>query len=343
MIAALAACTLTSACAALPPVAYNYFPSKGAVTIALTQTIDCTTDRTALMVTQTAPTVTVQYAGDHSQAPWSLPLAVGSSQVADKDMTIGFYDDGRLKSINASATGQGEALLTNIASFATAAMAAAAAKAPPGGAAPVKLDECQTVADWGNAKPVTVTYAAAFELLASAGKRLQIQPTPDVKPLFDKLNAHGRLGLPEAVFTKTAQTLAPVAFTARPGHDADNIDLKLQVIQPMQLDIQTNRVSIWKADVLAPTLQSYIVPIAKDAWFGKSVFVLALAESGAVTSIEYTRNTGASGPVNGAAALAKAAAPTSTADQLAELKAKDDLIVEQQRHATCLAHPDQCQ
>jgi hypothetical protein len=334
----LAAGALLSACASLPPVSYNYFPSKGTASVTLTQTVDCNSDNTALVITQTVPTVAVQYAGDHSQAPWALPLAIGTSQVADKDMTLGFYDDGRLKSINASSTGQGETVLTNVVSLAVAALPLLAGGAPAAG----PIEECGAVASWGKGKPIAITYAAAFDLILASGQRITIAPTPDVKPLHDLLDKNGRLGTLQAVVSNTSQKLAPVTFTPRAGHDDDYIPLKLQVIQPVQIDIQASGTSIWKADVLAPTLQSYTVPIAKDAWFGKSVFVLALAESGAVTSIEYTRNTGATGPVNVATAAAKAAAPTSTSDTLAQLKAQDDLIVEQQRHATCLAHPDQC-
>ncbi len=94
---------------------------------------------------------------------------------------------------------------------------------------------------------------------------------------------------------------------------------------------------------MVPSPKTYLLPIPKAALFGKQNFALSLADSGAVTAIEYGKATGAAGPLNVLGAAATAAAPDSTAAKAAEVKAQADLIAQQQRLTRCQAHPAQCQ
>jgi hypothetical protein len=63
-----------------------------------------------------------------------------------------------------------------------------------------------------------------------------------------------------------------------------------------------------------------------------------------VTSVQYAKESGLPGAMDvlSAAATAGAAVPSTDAERLAALKAQDDLIVENNRHAKCLAQPDKC-
>jgi hypothetical protein len=75
--------------------------------------------------------------------------------------------------------------------------------------------------------------------------------------------------------------------------------------------------------------------------FGKKVFVAQFAESGAITSVEYSSNTGSAQALNVLNAAAQAPEQI-TAQKMAEIKADADLIAQQQRLVQCLADRSQC-
>lgn len=137
---------MTSACARLPPVNFNYYPSKGVTSISVTQTFDCSADKTRLVVVTTTPAVTTSYSADHSQRPVLLEVSKTRGELSDTDITINYYDDGRLKSINSVSTGQGEAALKTAISIVGAALPLVGGAGSGGPKAP-KLPECDDIAN----------------------------------------------------------------------------------------------------------------------------------------------------------------------------------------------------
>ncbi|SEF25605.1 hypothetical protein ABL840_01685 [Variovorax sp. NFACC27] len=90
-----------------------------------------------------------------------------------------------------------------------------------------------------------------------------------------------------------------------------------------------------------PTTDTFVLPIPKAALFGKQTFVLALAESGRVSTLGYGRTTGVPGAFNAATAAATAEITEDNAEAAA-LKAAADLIAQQQRFNTCKLKPADC-
>lgn len=52
-IATVAIAALATGCASTPDVVYSYYPSKSASTATVTQTVDCTSDKTTVIVVNT--------------------------------------------------------------------------------------------------------------------------------------------------------------------------------------------------------------------------------------------------------------------------------------------------
>lgn len=119
--------------------------------------------------------------------------------------------------------------------------------------------------------------------------------------------------------------------------------LTLQATGKVRVDLTAQGQSIWTGTIQVPLPQTYLLPIPKAALFGKQSFSLSLSEAGAVTSVDYGKNTGAASALNAAGAIATAAAPETVAAKAAEVKAQADLIAQQQRLARCHANPAQCQ
>jgi len=65
---------------------------------------------------------------------------------------------------------------------------------------------------------------------------------------------------------------------------------------------------------------AWVLPIPKPKAFGKSTFALSVAESGAVTSIEYAKTSGSPGVFDVVSAGVGAVPGNSAADKLAREK-----------------------
>ena len=81
--------------------------------------MDCKGSKSGLVVLY-SPVVTTAYAADYAQAPYQLTISDLDSPFADTDFGFNLYDDGRLKGINATTTGQAEAGAKAAVSLATA-------------------------------------------------------------------------------------------------------------------------------------------------------------------------------------------------------------------------------
>lgn len=94
---------------------------------------------------------------------------------------------------------------------------------------------------------------------------------------------------------------------------------------------------VWSGELpVAQVGRPYNLPMPKALVFGKLAFGVSFAESGALTSVQYTSNTGLGQALNVTSA-AVTAAQGETAAKAAALKAEADVIAEQQRLARCLA------
>ena len=328
---------LLSGCASMPEVTYKYYPAKSQSTVTVTQTVDCNTAKTAVTVVNSAAITTV-YSADYSQAPRTLALKKLNGALADSDVTIHFFDDGRLKSINGYATGQGETILK---SAITALGAVAALGVATRTTSEPVLQECTDLSTLGAGKPVTISYALDFDPAALGATPHALKVLPASDPVYQKLkNQLPRLQVSSSGVTPVGQRASYAPTTGAAGPDLQVV--KLQQIGSATLNVLSQGQGFFEAHVLVPLTDTYDVPLPQAAVFGKVSYSLTLTEAGAVSSIEYGKLAGAASGANLISAAATALAPPS-ATQAADVKAQADLIAQQQRLARCQAQPDKCQ
>jgi hypothetical protein len=318
---------------------YSYYPSRSNSNVTVTQTIDCNNDQSALIVLHST-TVNTLYSADYSKGPYSVQIKKLDSFFADSDVGFNFFEDGRLKSINESTTGQGETILKS-------AIALGTALAPlGGGAAPAKgpVPECATVKSWGGDKPVTLIYTKNIDYgKDDDGLPHNLDPAPGTAGLYTELNKRNQLPKLQVIINQPSSIKSGASYISPSSGSSDDVVLlTLQETENVQVDVKASGQAIWSGKITIPGKNTYSLPISKAALFGKQTFSLTLSEAGAITQIEYGKNTGATGPLNVATSAATAAAPGSTADKVAEIKAQADLIAQQQRLAGCEANPAQC-
>ncbi len=336
---AVAFCAFSAGCATTPSVTYRYYPAKSSTILTITQTIDCNADKTVVFAVNTVQATTA-YTADVAQKPFTLPIKMLDGWFADSDITFKTTEDGRLQSINQSTTGQGEAILKSAITLATAA--AALGGAAPGGKAPAALPECDVIAARGGGKPVTLIYAKPVDLstYGSAEAFVTLNDAPNDKGLYDLLQKQ----LPAlGVQVHGQTTLDSGATYPSPAPDAGVVLLRLQHVARVQIDFTASGQAFVTSYVLVPLLSTYELPIPKARLFGKQNFALTLSDSGAISSIQYTKGTGAAAALNVLGTAATAAAPETAATKAADVKAQADLIAQQQRLARCQARPSQCQ
>lgn len=332
-------------CANTPPVTYRYYPARAASTFTITQTVDCSADQTKVTTVNT-PQVTTAYTADFSAMPYTLSIKALDGAFSDSDIALKLTDDGRLQSINQSTTGEGETILKSAVTFATAAAAIGGGAPPAPGAVPSALPECTVIKSVGGGKPVTLVYTLVVDwnqtqypnpvFLASKDG---VSKSND-QGLFDSLKGQ----LPTlSVNIHAASALASAAYYPPSSSDGGVVLLTLQKVASVQVDFLVQGQSIATSYILVPQQATYQLPIPKAAMFGKQNFSLSVGDSGAITSIEYGKNTGAGSAVDVLGAAATAAAPETTAAKAADVQAQADLIAQQQRLARCQAQPAQCQ
>jgi hypothetical protein len=346
-----------SACARIPAVDYKYAPSTGLVSVSVVQSLACSNDGKRVVVSNAQPTITPSYQADVSQPPWDIDIADNRNDTADTNFTLARWDDGRLKSINSVSTGQGETIVKDVVAIG-AAVVAVAGTAPGTKGAPI-LGVCTRLKSLNKDGVASITYAGQYFLDDLRNKSPQpLRPTAGSTDTFAYLNYPdiGPLQVTMAVLTTKVGEGSAQEYDMQPAMpaiksmNADNGDdyyfLKLQKIRMATLSVLDRHGSpLGAAQVLVPSTdlkEAWELPIPKAKTFGSTTFALSVAESGAVTSVQYVRNTGAPALLNGASAIASAIKPTTTADKLAQLKAEDDLIAENNRHAKCVAQSDQC-
>src|SRR5262245_12306405 len=109
------------ACASIPDVEYNYYLSKMNGVATVTQTVACAPDMQSLVIVNT-PSFVPTYSADLDRGTYKITIRdiEGTFRgFADSSANFGFYDDGRLKSVNQSSTGQGEAAIKSTVSLGT--------------------------------------------------------------------------------------------------------------------------------------------------------------------------------------------------------------------------------
>jgi hypothetical protein len=192
---ALCMSVILTGCSSIPDVQYNYYFAKSETSVTVAQAISCDASRTNLIVTSTSSGPTMAYSADTaSMHSINVRDIEGEFHTfVDSDATFGFYDDGRLKTINQNTTGQGEAVIKSAVSLATTAIPLfagfrAEAVAPP------ETDACKIIDTWGGrnvkAGSVNLSYSTQFDITHVLGKSFTAPPSAASKQLYD-MRGHG--------------------------------------------------------------------------------------------------------------------------------------------------------
>jgi hypothetical protein len=321
------ACLVTG-CASLPDVKMTYYPTLWETTIVVTQTVACDAKKEKLIALST-PSVTTRYFSD-LEHPRSLQIAELSNAVADSEFAVAFTDDGRLKSINQSTTGEGEAIVKAAISAGAAVFSTLALerRAPPS-------PRCDEIEKWGGGKPITITYRKAIGP-AAVDKEVTLDVAPESHALYEMLA--NSLSLPTSRIGPIKKMESGASYA---GKSPEVVWLEVQDMAEVVVKTVALGADLGSALVIIPLAESHMLPIPKPALFGKQTFNIAFTDAGAIASIGYTRASGVAAGLNALNSIATIGIAKENA-QTAELKARADLIAQQQRVVLCESKPDQC-
>lgn len=343
-----------SACASTPDVDLKYYPTVSTIEASVKQWVTCNASDTAVFSSALA-TYTVTHVADNSLTPaqsaaFSINPSKMDSTFNNSDFTITYYEDGRLKGINASNVGQGQEVIQSASSLIGAAFGlpfAINAKGgmPIEGAAegPYKA-VCEVINGADKTKRHAVlelNYNGSIlpELNKSAAKKLDADGRSSA--IIQRLQREGLdIGNVEVV-AEVASTVPQLVKSLDAEHQANFITLR----QASHAKL-SSRLTFNDGSLSTPSKQvffvldnagTYKVPMPKTAAFGTSTFELELSEAGAITKIKYG-NTGSSN-----AALGTLNSLAGAFDSESE-SAKDqaDRIAQEQRLLRCQADPANC-
>jgi hypothetical protein len=85
--------------------------------------------------------------------------------------------------------------------------------------------------------------------------------------------------------------------------------LTLTRTENVTFNIEAGGKTIYSASVVVPGTSTYQLPVPGAAFFGKQSFALTLTDAGAISSIDYGKETGAAAPFNVAGSIVSAVAP----------------------------------
>lgn len=332
VFAILVSATMISACAQTPPIQTTYYAARSALHVRVIRTLGCNTANQPIVAS------TVSAAASHSADPnaaRTVSLAAIDGEFANSDFRMDFYPDGRLKGMNATTTGQGETILRSVIKLAEIVALEEDADTPDYRAL------CQRFkAAFGNA-PLSLTFEIRDELDGINVAR----PIPaDIQSELLFREYRDLMGDTCLQIGAVRQPPSPVSLQ-RPGNYT-----MLRARQPAVAEVgvtvgpagNCGASTIWTAFVpVAQRGTDYDIPIPRAALFGRQVFVVAFDESGAITQLQYARDTGAGGLLNVLQAGAEAA-QTTTAEETARLRGEADLIAAQQRLIRCQSDPTSC-
>lgn len=346
-------------CASIPDVTISYRPVKWTLLVTVAHTITCNRDSSVAIVERGA-TFTPIYSAAPIDSRYQIQLKNLDRYFADSDIAVALTDDGRLKSINQSTTGQGETIVRSaIAAVATVSaqpLTTSLAVQPKAGVSLFRQNIFERQAK--EAKPTTVcgvvskySVVAADKLPqlslvqtalvnAASGNSVNAKPSKDQEALFDELRV-AALDLKAEVTTGFGrEELQPIAEPSN-AVSRDEVPLTLQHMVSLNASVKDTQGTIGSKSIPIATTDIFVVPIPKAALFGKQTFSLTLAESGRIANIGYGRTTGGPGALGAVTAVA-GAETTEDNIEASAMKAAADLIAQQQRYNNCKLKPSEC-
>ena len=342
---AVVAAALLAGCGNIPKAQVGYYLATTKVSVQVIRSVLCNDAGNPVVATTVVPTIIHQ--ADPAQAQW-LDLNWFRATLSDADVKVELFDDGRLKSVNAKATGQGETIVKSAISLVTGMVAAVAAPEVAATGAKRLPTACEKIKAQNKGEPILIVYSGELDLNSEGSQG------PINKEAASQLYASLVEPLIGTVCAVVAKGSSPSAGMAKVDDDFKGGVLKVR--QPGWADFSVRAQPPGGAcDTAAPLIFSgraqvaqfgikepYDIPIPKPAAFGTQSVGLVFAESGALTSVQYTSAGSATQALGGLNSLATAARGDTAAQKAADVKAQADLIAQQQRLVKCIADPANC-
>ena len=329
-----------ASCAATPNVETGYYDAKASVVIKFTQTAKCkTVNNQQILIRETDFSVTPSYSANRTETAYhTLKFSKLDGFLTNTDVTVTYYDDGRLKGLNTKQAGQAGPIIKSIVDLA-AAIAKAAAPTPA-------KDDCDFLSAMSS-DPVTVVYEGKSSFDEN-DKIIELTPKNISKTVLEN-NLNTIFDVPSVDYAVDKAT----SCSAKSDYQRQACDLStskrghypLSLVQPalVTLNLNVNDDEYGTSKVLVPQLgKSYTLPVPKAPLFGENRFGLALSEAGTPTSIGYGASSGIAEVFTGATSVAGAVGGASTAEKAAAVKAEADLIAQQKRLVRCRADDANC-
>ena len=350
--------SLVGGCASIPDVTVTYRPVRWAVLITVAHTITCNRENTLAIVERGAVFLPL-YSAAPPDTRFRIRLQDLNRYTADSDIAIAFTDDGRLKSINQSTTGQGEAAVKGVVGLAAAVAAqppSVPLSAPPSGVSLFSQNVFKGQVE--AAKPSTVCAVVQKRSLSApnqlaqvslvqtglvksnSGSTIAANPSKDQEHLLLELKKAGLDLATEATTKLSSEELQPIAEPVETVA-SDEVPVVLQRMRELSVEVTDTQGTIGSKSVPVPMTSVLVLPVPKAALIGKQSFSLTVAESGKIVTIGYGRTSGAPGAFGAATAIASAEVTEDTAEAAA-MKAASDLIAQQQRYNNCKLKPSDC-
>lgn len=318
-------------CGSLPDAKVNYYQTTSQITVKVTRSVLCDTKNFPVVANVAAPNVT--HSADLTK-PRSTDLAGLRGSFTDADIKFDLYEDGRLKAVNATQTGQGDAVVKAATTLATTIAAFSTTSTLPS-----YPTECTFIKDVGGGKPLALSYEGVLNLSTKDSQNI---PADGASAAYaSRLSAF--LG---GICAKVGETELAAKLVEYTGSDAvvtatapAMVWVEVGTVRPGNLCVP----DLWKGRLPVAQLgKEYKIPLPKAVVFGKQTLSLAFAESGAVTLMQYTTASGTAGALGAVNALATIAQPESTTAKTTDLKNQADEIVQEQRLLQCKADPKNC-
>ncbi|WP_133647940.1 hypothetical protein [Paraburkholderia flava] len=329
---------ILTGCAVLPDATITYYLPKSQTAITATQTIAC--DSQKILSVTTVLNAKPAYMADYTRKAEPLHIQKLDGMMSDTDVAVTLTDDGRLKSINSTQTGEAEAVIKEAVTVAA-------------GVAAVAFTSTRWCDGPNSEKPVTITYSAGpldYKQMAVAQDTNKDMKIDDAsQALYKTVSASTLDGEPigdSLMPTLVIHPAQPIQ-TVEQTEIKDGVPITLPKMQKIRVELLwglKSKTSVGTQDLYLPREgenSTFSLDIPSSAWFGTQKFILSIADSGGITSIEYGKNTGTASALTATQDVLSAKSDVTT-DRIANLKAQADLIAAQQRLAGCKTKPAEC-
>lgn len=340
-------------CASTPPVTVNYYLPKGTLDLQLARSVACSTNDAVYESTKLLSS-TMTYSADTS-APQAMRIRDFESSLASSEIGLTFTEDGRLSTLNTTQTGQGSQIIDTAIGLAGLALGLATDVEDE-----ALAEACRYVRENGKDNVITLTYVLSESFTQTLDASDQPVDLPmrrigvvlsdqdrlnAMQPLLRELCFHARKLAPRKQRIEYARgTRTDVEVKLRePVPVETSIVVGSETGCPKSSDIKDETARLWRATLLVPQFGAiYPFPVPAAQPFGKQMVKVGLAESGAVTSLTYGSEQGASTLAGTIAKAITEFEEDSSATKAAEIKAQADIIAQQERLLACRASPSTC-